>query len=82
MPTRRGQVRELQVLPLRADERLPDEEDGPRLHEGVEVPSPTWGPRGKTSPPEEPPTDAQGIPKCRMEVVGECEPASEEAMAE
>ena len=80
--THRGQVRELQGPSLRAGERLPEEEGGPRRREGVEVPSPTWRQRGKTSPPEEPPTDAQETPRGGMEVEEEYEPASEEAMEE
>ena len=48
---------------------------------GWRSPSPTWRQRGKTSPPEEPPTDAQETPRGRIEVE-EYEPASEEAMEE
>ena len=49
---------------------------------GWRSPSPTCRPRGKTSPPDEPPTDAQETPRGGMAVEKECEPASEEAMGE
>ena len=42
----------------------------------------TWRQRGQTSPPKEPPTDAQETPRRGMEVGGEYEPASDEAMEE
>jgi hypothetical protein len=49
---------------------------------GWRSPSPTWRQRGKTSQPEEPPTDAQETPRGEMEVEKEHEPAPEEAMEE
>ena len=49
---------------------------------GWRSPSPTWRQRGKTSPPEEPPTDAQETLRGGIEVEEEYEPASKVAMEE
>ena len=57
---------------------VPEEEDGSRRRKGLGVPLQ----RGKTPPPNKPPTDAQETPRRGIEVGGEYEPASDEAMEE
>ena len=68
--------------PLRSAQRPAEEEGCLQRRKGVEVTLPQWRQRGKTSLPEEPPTDVQETPRGEMEVEEEHEPAPEEAIEE
>ena len=78
----RCQVRELQGPHFAQANACPRKKAARVDTKGCRSPSPTWRKRGKTSPPEEPPSSAQEMPRDEMEVEEEYASASEKAMGE